>query len=103
MSTSLVHTDVADGVFTLTLDAPDTGNALDVAMTNAVANALERANAMPDVHCVLIRSSGRHFCTGGNVKDMARGTDLMAGTAAEVQHRLRAGLHRITRDRKSVV
>ncbi|MCP2625521.1 enoyl-CoA hydratase-related protein [Mycolicibacterium smegmatis] len=97
MNTSLVHTDVADGVFTLTLDAPDTGNALDVAMTNAVANALERANAMPDVHCVLIRSSGRHFCTGGNVKDMARGTDLMAGTAAEVQHRLRAGLHRITR------
>ncbi|GAA5168464.1 MULTISPECIES: enoyl-CoA hydratase-related protein [Amycolatopsis] len=92
----LVTTDLADGVLTITLDAPETGNALDLAMTDALAGALEDAGNTPDAHCVLLRSSGRHFCTGGNVKDMARGADLMAGTTTDIQDRLRLGLHRIT-------
>ncbi|MDV3127297.1 enoyl-CoA hydratase-related protein [Mycobacterium sp. 21AC1] len=92
-----VHTDISDGVFTLSLDAPHTGNALDTTMVGAIADALEHASIHPAVHCVLIRSTGAHFCTGGNVKDMARGADLMAGTVVEVQERLRTGLHRITR------
>ena len=96
MQIALVQSETFDGVFTLTLDAPDTGNALDIAMSEAIAEALEGVNAMPDVHCVLIRSAGRHFCTGGNVKDMARGADLMAGSVSEVRNRLQTGLHRIT-------
>jgi 2-(1,2-epoxy-1,2-dihydrophenyl)acetyl-CoA isomerase len=97
MAASPVQTDVADGVLTVALAEPDTGNALDTTMAHALAEALERANTMPEVHCVLIRSTGGQFCTGGNVKDMARGADLMAGTVTEVQERLRTGLHRITR------
>ncbi|GHF68099.1 enoyl-CoA hydratase/carnithine racemase [Amycolatopsis bartoniae] len=93
----LVTTSLADGVLTITLDAPHTGNALDIAMTEALAGAIEDVKNTPDAHCVLLRSSGRHFCTGGNVKDMARGADLMAGTTTDIQDRLRLGLHRITR------
>ncbi|WP_236795052.1 enoyl-CoA hydratase-related protein [Amycolatopsis sp. GM8] len=93
----LVTSGLAEGVLTITLNAPDTGNALDLAMTDALAGALEDAKNRPDAHCVLLRSSGRHFCTGGNVKDMARGADLMAGTTTDIQDRLRLGLHRITR------
>jgi enoyl-CoA hydratase/carnithine racemase len=97
MNAPLVQTDVSDAVFTLTLNAPDTGNALNTAMSKAIAEALESANTTSDVRCVLIRSAGRHFCTGGNVKDMARGSDLMAGSVVDVQNRLRTELHRITR------
>lgn len=85
------------GVLTLTLNRPADGNALDLAMTASLAEALEGVNAMADVHCVLIRSSGRHFCTGGNVKDMQQGSDLMAGSVSDVRDRLRRELHRITR------
>lgn len=92
----LVTTGLANGVLTITLDAPQTGNALDIAMTDALAGALEDVKNTPGAHCVLLRSAGRHFCTGGNVKDMARGTDLMAGTTTDIQDRLRLGLHRIT-------
>lgn len=93
----LVTRAVDDGVLVLTLNHPADGNALNMAMTGALADALEAANARPDVHCVLLRSSGRHFCTGGNVKDMQQGRDLMAGSVADVRERLRHGLHRITR------
>ncbi|QRQ85789.1 enoyl-CoA hydratase-related protein [Cupriavidus oxalaticus] len=85
------------GVLTLTLNSPSDGNALNIAMTESLSDALESVNGMADVHCLLIRSSGRHFCTGGNVKDMQQGSDLMAGSVTEVRERLRNELHRITR------
>lgn len=85
------------GVLTLTLNSPSDGNALSLAMTASLAEALEAVNAMTEVRCVLIRSSGRHFCTGGNVKDMEQGSDLMAGSVSDVRDRLSRELHRITR------
>ncbi len=95
-SDALVLQDVADGVLTLSLNAPATGNAMSVAMACALAHALEQAQARTDVHCVLLRSTSEHFCTGGNVKDMARGADLMQGSITDVRVRLKATLHRLT-------
>jgi len=95
-SRALVRQDYASGVLTLSMDAPDTGNAISTHMAEALALALERANTRPDVHCVLLRSTGRHFCTGGNVKDMERGADLMQGSPADIHSRLKQSLHRIT-------
>ncbi|XQU67378.1 Enoyl-CoA hydratase [Cupriavidus sp. H18C1] len=83
-------------VLTLSLNDPDTGNAMSVAMAEALAEALEAANRLPYVHCVLLRSTGEYFCTGGNVKDMESGSDLMQGSATQVRERLKATLHRIT-------
>jgi enoyl-CoA hydratase/carnithine racemase len=95
---SLVESSVDDGVLVLTLNSPSNGNALDVAMTQALSDALEQINDRRDVHCVLLRSSSpRHFCTGGNVKDMQRGSDLMSGGVEDVRDRLHRSLHRITR------
>ncbi|MFK4540415.1 2-(1,2-epoxy-1,2-dihydrophenyl)acetyl-CoA isomerase [Streptomyces tendae] len=93
----LLNEELAEGVLTLSLNAHETGNALDLSMTEALSGALERANAIPGLRCVLLRSTGRHFCTGGNVKDMDSGSDLMHGGTAEVRDRLRLGLHRLTR------
>ncbi|KAA6133514.1 enoyl-CoA hydratase-related protein [Cupriavidus cauae] len=93
---TLVRQDIGEGVLTLSLNDPDTGNAMSVAMAEALAEALEAANRLPDVHCVLLRSTGEHFCTGGNVKDMESGSDLMQGSATQVRARLKATLHRIT-------
>ncbi|SAK99934.1 enoyl-CoA hydratase [Caballeronia fortuita] len=95
---SLVESSVDDGVLVLTLNSPANGNALDVAMTEALSDALEHINDRRDVHCVLLRSSSsRHFCTGGNVKDMQSGSDLMSGGVEDVRDRLHRSLHRITR------
>ncbi|MDH0738920.1 enoyl-CoA hydratase-related protein [Achromobacter spanius] len=92
----LILQDVADGVLTLSLNDPDTGNAMSVRMAEALAEALERANMLSNVHCVLLRATGKHFCTGGNVKDMEQGADLMQGSATEIRARLKSTLHRIT-------
>ncbi|MDR5837574.1 enoyl-CoA hydratase-related protein [Caballeronia sp. LZ034LL] len=82
---------------TITLDEPSNGNALTLAMTEALSDVLESVNGRDDVQCVVLRSSSKHFCTGGNVKDMQSGKDLMDGGIEAVRERLRHGLHRITR------
>lgn len=93
---SPVRQDIVDGVLTLSMNDPGTGNAMSVSMAQALAQALETANTLPDVHCVLLRSDGDHFCTGGNVKDMEHGSDLMQGSTTQVRARLKSTLHRIT-------
>lgn len=92
----LIRQDIADGVLTLSLNDPDTGNVMSLRMAEALAEALEQANTLPDVHCVLLRATGKYFCTGGNVKDMERGSDLMQGSVTEIRARLKSTLHRIT-------
>jgi enoyl-CoA hydratase/carnithine racemase len=83
-------------VLYLTLNGGETGNVLTTPMCVALAEALETVNRRPDVHCVVLSGSGRHFCTGGNVKDMQSGEDLMQGATEDVLDSLRRYLHRIT-------
>jgi enoyl-CoA hydratase/carnithine racemase len=92
----LVLIEQRGAVLYLTLNGSDTGNALTTPMCVALAEALEGINGRPDVHCVVLRGSGRHFCTGGNVKDMQSGEDLMQGATEDVLESLRRYLHRIT-------
>ena len=94
--TDLVLIEQRGAVLHLTLNATETGNALATPMCVALAEALESVNDRLDVHCVVLRGNGRHFCTGGNVKDMHKGEDLMQGATEEVLEGLRRYLHRIT-------
>lgn len=84
-------------VLTIVLNDPERGNAMGVALTLQLAAALEAAHQDATLRCVVIRGSGKHFCTGGNVKDMRDGSDLMEGSPTEVCERLRGSLHRVTR------
>lgn len=70
------------GVLRLTLNRPDTLNAFTVAMTQALAAAISRAEAEAAVRCVLITGAGRGFCAGQDLgeRDMnAKDIDLGGG------------------------
>ncbi len=98
VSGALIQKEITEeGILVLSLNDPGTGNALSMAMSQALAEALEQADSQANVHCLVLRSNGKHFCTGGNVKDMESGSDLMQGTVADIEARLKSSLHRITR------
>jgi enoyl-CoA hydratase/carnithine racemase len=84
-----------EGILTIELASKEPGHPLTVEMTEVLAEALEHAARRDDVRCVVLQSSGRHFCSGGNVKDMRDGADLMQGSVDEVRERLRKTLHRL--------
>jgi 2-(1,2-epoxy-1,2-dihydrophenyl)acetyl-CoA isomerase len=58
-------------VQTITLNRPDVLNALDLAMHERLAAALNRA-AQPDVRALVITGAGRGFCVGQDVGEFPR-------------------------------
>lgn len=75
----LVHYAVAGAVATLTLDSPANRNALSRQLVTELIAHLERAGAEPEVRVVLIRSSGKVFCSGADLSE-ARSGGMEEGT-----------------------
>jgi enoyl-CoA hydratase/carnithine racemase len=64
--------DLADGVATITLNAPDTRNALSPELLSGLIAAFERAEADGDARCVVLCSSHeRTFSSGANLGGFA--------------------------------
>src|ERR671916_2806779 len=63
---ALVETALADAVVTLALNRPDARNALSVEMCDAIVDALDEIDGMPDARVVVIRGEGPAFCAGAD-------------------------------------
>jgi crotonobetainyl-CoA hydratase len=83
-------------VMIVTLNRPRALNAVNAAMTRAVADALERADNDREIRALIITGSGqRAFCAGADLKAVARGEQLTPpgyerfGFAGSVAHFIR--------------
>jgi enoyl-CoA hydratase/carnithine racemase len=81
--TELVHYDVDGAIATITLDSPHNRNALSRRLVTELADRLAGAEADPDVLVVLLRSSGRVFCSGADLSEASSG-GMEEGTRAIV-------------------
>lgn len=64
-----IRTSVSDNIGEIVFDHPPV-NALDSAGWNAVPDVVSAMGRDPHVRCVLIRSEGRGFCGGVDIKEM---------------------------------
>ncbi|MGQ0534382.1 MAG: enoyl-CoA hydratase/isomerase family protein, partial [Caulobacteraceae bacterium] len=62
----------ADGVAVITLNRPDSLNAVNYFVMVALLKAVQRAATDESVGCVVVTGSGRGFCAGGDRKEGAR-------------------------------
>jgi enoyl-CoA hydratase/carnithine racemase len=67
--TELVHLDVADQVATITLDSPHNRNALSRQLVTELFERLDAAERDAAVKVLVIRSSGRVFCSGADLSE----------------------------------
>ena len=65
-----ILTDVADGIFTLTLNRPDRMNAFTPQMMGEMIAAFDMADADDAVRAVIVTGAGKAFCAGA---DLAQG------------------------------
>ncbi|HEY2332302.1 MAG TPA: enoyl-CoA hydratase-related protein [Acidimicrobiales bacterium] len=72
LGTTILH-QVEDGVATITLNRPDTANAVQPEMRDAIIELLADADPDPEIRAVAIRSNGRHFCSGADVGSIQSG------------------------------
>jgi 2-(1,2-epoxy-1,2-dihydrophenyl)acetyl-CoA isomerase len=62
-----------DGVALITLNRPDSLNAMGGQLMPLFAQYLAQCAHDTSVRCVVVTGAGRAFCAGGDVKDMGRG------------------------------
>jgi enoyl-CoA hydratase/methylglutaconyl-CoA hydratase len=86
-SAELVHLDVADQVATITLDSPPNRNALSRQLVAELLERLGSAERDAAVKVVLIRSSGRVFCSGADLSEAtSQGMEEGARQIVRLQH-----------------
>jgi 2-(1,2-epoxy-1,2-dihydrophenyl)acetyl-CoA isomerase len=66
-----------DGVGAITLNRPDKGNAIDAALSSALAVAVDEMAKDKSVRTILLTANGKAFCVGGDIDEM-RGTKNLA-------------------------
>lgn len=79
MAYSTLLYDSRDDVAFITLNRPDSYNAITVELARELADAALRASVDPSVGAVVVRGAGKVFCAGGDLKDFnSRGADMPA-------------------------
>ena len=62
-------------IASITLNSPKTFNALSKNLIGEIIAALEMLGADPALKVIIIKTSGKHFCSGHNLTEMVNGTD----------------------------
>lgn len=89
--------DVDGGVARITLNRPQAGNALTVAMCLELMHAAIRCDEDPGIRAVLITGSGKMFSAGGDLKSFAASGGGIAPMLKEMTVYLHAATSRLAR------
>ncbi len=74
-----VLTEVRDGVLLVTLNRPEARNAVNGALAEGVAAAIERLEAEEELRVGVLIGAGKGFCAGMDLKAFLRGESVHAG------------------------
>lgn len=81
MSDALVLVERSEAVATVTLNRPDSHNALTAGLKEALVAALEDVAADSDVRAVVLTGAGRSFCVGQDLGEHVQALEADAATA----------------------
>jgi 2-(1,2-epoxy-1,2-dihydrophenyl)acetyl-CoA isomerase len=102
MSDPIVY-DRQGAVAWLTLNRPEAGNAIDVALARALFDAVTAADEDAGVRCIVIRGHGRLFCAGGDVGQLHAAGDDRPKLLDEILSWLHPAMLRLAQMEKPVV
>ncbi|SDN93231.1 isohexenylglutaconyl-CoA hydratase [Pseudomonas jinjuensis] len=72
------------GVLHVTLNRPDSRNAMSLAMVGELRAVIAAARDDRSLRALVLRGAGGHFCSGGDLKDMARAQSVGADAYREL-------------------
>lgn len=77
---------VAENVGTITLNRPETRNAISPLMINEIIHALERARADDEVRVIVVTGAGKGFSAGGDLGMMGGGGASSGDETVEIKY-----------------
>ncbi|MFC1858961.1 enoyl-CoA hydratase/isomerase family protein, partial [Thermodesulfobacteriota bacterium] len=69
MSYSTILWEIEDGIATLTFNRPEKLNAINNVMAEEIVDALSQVQDDEDIKVLVIKSTGRAFCAGADIKE----------------------------------
>lgn len=81
----------------LTLNRPESSNAISLEMVDSLCQALQKAQQDPEVRVVILKGAGKNFCAGGDIKAMQECSGMFAGEPNELRLRYHNGIQKIPR------
>lgn len=83
-----------DGVLRIRFERPDRRNALTRAMIDRLIHHVENAVDHPDVRVIVIEGEGDHFCSGADLRDVNKRSDVKP-RVGDIQRRVPRQAHRL--------
>ena len=74
------------------LNRPESSNAFSIEMIKDLVGTLYTADEDNKVRSIVITGAGKHFCAGGDVKDMQSKQGMFAGESNELRERYKRGI-----------
>jgi enoyl-CoA hydratase/carnithine racemase len=74
--------EVSEGIATITLNRPERMNTISGPMLKLLSELLLKANADPEVRCVILTGTGRAFCAGLDLVDATQGSGIGSQSSA---------------------
>jgi 2-(1,2-epoxy-1,2-dihydrophenyl)acetyl-CoA isomerase len=65
-----VRLNIREGIATVELNRPASGNAIHLDLARALLEAVRQASHRADVRMLVLRGAGRNFCVGGDIQAM---------------------------------
>ncbi len=99
---SAVLTERRERVLLITLNRPQARNAVDLALAQGLAAALDRLDDDPELAAGVLTGAGRGFCAGMDLKAFARGERPSVGDRGLRRDRAAGGAQAADRRRRGV-
>ncbi len=90
-----VNLELIDHKLWITLNRPKSSNAFTLTMIEELVSTLQRADEDNEVRCIIITGEGKHFCAGGDIKNMLAKKEMFEGEANELRQKYKKGIQRI--------
>ncbi len=95
--------DIHDHIARLTLNRPEAGNALNIAMARELMEAALQCDDDPSVRAVILAGAGKSFCAGGDLKSFAATSEQIAQHVKEVTTSFHSAISLLTRMNAPVI
>ena len=97
MTYSAIQFEKKDNIATITLNRPDSANALNIDLACDLMHASLECDEAADIRAVVMTGNGRMFCAGGDLKSFAAQGDKLPAHLKEVTTYLHGAVSRFTR------